>query len=118
MSAWSIYWLFQLDSINCFFGVLAWVGAILTVIAGLCHFIVISIGDEPKTPIKVIKISLGVFFTFGLISTFIPSTKTMAAIYVLPKILKGDTLETVSKDGADIYKLGINRLKEILEEKK
>jgi hypothetical protein len=42
----------------------------------------------------------------------------MAAIYVLPKIIKSDTIETVGKDAGDIYRLGIDRLKEVLQDKK
>lgn len=118
MSAWTVYWLFQLDSLNCFFSILAWLA-----LAGIIIFIILcgivkSTGDKPVATLYSLKLMVPIFVVSGLISTFIPTTKTMAAIIVLPRIVSAENLDTVSNDAGDIYKLAMSRLKEALGEVK
>lgn len=125
MTAWQIYWMLQLDSISIGISIIAF--AFLAIFVWQIVFFINAKIDEgwsdsDKELVKKRKIALSYIWWVApviyLISCLVPSTKTIAAIYVLPKILKGDTIETVAKDGADIYRLGIDRLKEILEEPK
>lgn len=116
MSAWTVYWLFKLDDVQC-------VALIASIILGIA-LIVVSCGyvmewedrDDRKRNIKIVRPVFYSFLTFLTICTFIPNTKTMAAIIVLPKIASAQNLDMVSKDAGDIYKLAMVRLKDALGE--
>jgi hypothetical protein len=121
MNGWQVYWLLQLDSINVAMTLIC-IG--LLICSGICLITWTfnqgswdnkELGQRAKKSILKFGIPGAIFY---IITALIPSTKTMAAVYVVPKIIHGDTIEQMSKDSADIYKLGVNRLKELLEEKK
>lgn len=126
MSAWQVYWLLKLDDIQSLFWVIGLIALAVCFIVALVWGINYDNsnwgGGDKTQPIKNkrtrdILIFFGpISFGFMLLGTLTPSTKTMAAIYVLPHIIKGDTLDTIGNDAGDIYKLGVNRLKELLEE--
>lgn len=57
---------------------------------------------------------------FGLaliFSTFTPSSKTIAAMIVLPKITSPQAIDTVSKESRDIYELAKKALANLAEDK-
>lgn len=53
-----------------------------------------------------------------VINTFVPGTKTLAAMYVLPKLTTPHALDTMSKDGQQLYDLTIAALKHMAGEDK
>ena len=75
--------------------------------------------DEIPRPVqKCIKILLpmaGVFVLCCiLMSIFMPSSKTLAAMYVIPKIANNEQLQ---KDGGEIYRLAVEFAKDKLAKK-
>jgi heme/copper-type cytochrome/quinol oxidase subunit 2 len=125
MDAWTVYWLFQLDSINMGFTLLAlafliaFMWQILVVINAKTDEMIDYTGRSKENTAKKKKALHYIWWVAPLlymISCLIPSTKTMAAIIVLPKIASAENLNIVSKDAGDIYKLAMARVKESLGE--
>ena len=117
MSAWTIYWILQLDSIGVFFGLLFIAGAIFTgstVLVGVC---VTDRGcypsekqDEAWERFKRTGWRVGAATVIvGAMSTFIPSTKTAAAMVVIPAIANN---ETIRAEAGDLYRLAKEALRE------
>ena len=52
-----------------------------------------------------------------MISTFMPSTKTVAAMIVLPKITSPQAIDTMSKESRDIYDLAKKALTKLADDK-
>src|SRR3990167_2600057 len=129
MDAWTVYWLFQLDSIKLIFISASVFASIILIIgcaiSGICAGVAKDYMDLESSKKEMAMVSnftkmlpkiLGMFLLVSIMATFIPSTKTMAAIIVLPKIASADNLNTVSKDAGDIYELAMKRLKDALGE--
>ena len=116
-----IYWVLQMDTI--IRGLL--VASVVLIIggAGATAAITTYLQEEKKT-------SKGLWFSilplsgviFALLTAFIPSTKTLCAMYAIPKITQqisiDNTLKTVSKDVQEIYKIGIDTIKNLHKEDK
>jgi hypothetical protein len=52
-----------------------------------------------------------------VVSTFMPSTKTIAAMIVLPKITSPQALDTMGKESRDIYELAKKALANLADDK-
>ena len=115
MNAWTIYWILQLDSISGTLNVLAW-SALLTVI-GLTLWNGISWVDGEMFPIlsdpekraaaravrsRSRKAALKVAVPLFIFSALVPSTKTAAAMVVLPAIANN---ERIQHEAGDLYQL-------------
>lgn len=119
MSAWTVYWLFKLDDIQCVLLVFSLIVGVAMVVWTFGYFVNIDSDYSKKEAHRYLRLIRG--FGYPLIlavitMTFMPSTKTMAAIIVLPRIASSENLNVVSKDAGDIYKLAMVRLKEALGE--
>jgi hypothetical protein len=61
---------------------------------------------------KGIKILIPLFFVLSIFLLFCPSTKQIAALYVVPKIVNNETFQ---EDSKELYNMAIEGLKETLE---
>jgi dihydroorotase-like cyclic amidohydrolase len=117
-----MYWLLKLDDIRGLFIAVAVFTAIaggITTIARMVMCGPLSEDTDESLQSRVRKASnltLIAAFVFGMIATFLPSTKQYAAIKVIPLILNSDALKQVAADASDLYSLGIKGLKEALTE--
>ena len=106
-----IYWITRLDSIIGFF--MFW-----SVIGGItgCVLLIIGITEEEETTIKYAKKTLLSIIFPILILIFIPSSKEMAAIYLIPKIANSNSAKNIvgATDNATI--LLQRKMSEWLEE--
>ena len=111
----TIYWIMQADQIlNFFSGIL--LTCIITVVAMivLAPFVVM-IQEFFDYPIKkFLKIIACVASVSGLATAFIPSTKTLATMVVIPAIANSDVLQ---KDMPELYNLAKEKLKESITTK-
>lgn len=116
MDAWTVYWLFKLDDIQTLFQVASFILVIGAMVSTVGYFISRSYYDkqDKKTCLKFMRPLIPVAITCLVVAVLIPSTKTMAAIIVLPKIVSAENLDMVAKDGGDIYKLAMERIKDTL----
>lgn len=102
MTEWQMYWLLRLDGIKDMFEVITVLLTIAVVLLGIgflvCFFI--SKADEHEDATRVAKslkhgflitVLLCLFFTFVWI--LLPTTKQMAAILVVPKIINNEQVQ-------------------------
>jgi hypothetical protein len=116
----TMYWVTRLDSIKDMLDTMVIASGILTA-AGTIFAVTasaISCADpteESKQTAKVLRrcnacITLA-FAVFGSAAALTPTSKEFAVIKVVPMIANSEALETVSKDGKEIYSMGIEALK-------
>lgn len=114
ISAWDVYWVMQLDSIGGLFGAMAIVG---TILAAVVFCFSPFWADEDLVDAKWRKWfvlgPLSVLFVGGVGHAFIPSTKTAAAMIVLPAVANSETVQT---EAADLYRLAKKALADAVGE--
>lgn len=105
ISPWLIYWLMQLDSICKFVDVVAFLGSLLLII-----LIVIRTAcahapkydDGAKTfynaTTNICKFSSIIIPIFVLLNVFIPNTKTVAAMILIPPIVNNEQVQQIPDD--------------------
>ncbi len=94
MSHWLVYWILMLDNINSVIGG----GLILTILIAMIGFyLIVDSDDEKPQDIRNLKrlarILIVPFIIFLLASVFLPNTKQMAAIYLIPKIVANKDIQ-------------------------
>lgn len=110
ISAWGIYWVMQLDSIN---GTLTWIAVLASLALLVCAFIwSVADGDEEigRRVWKMLKASLATLAVTFLLGTFIPSTKTAAMMIVLPRIANN---EAIQREAGDLYGIAKDALRNL-----
>lgn len=118
----SIYWILKLDDINSFLIAVTVFAGFMAIASMLCFAIDISIeGSDTyfgqmarKTARRFTVLALLV----GVALCFTPTTKQMAMIKVIPAIANSEIVGEMSADAKEIYRMGINAIKEALSEKK
>lgn len=109
----TLYWLTRLDSIcglMVFLIILCAFGALATAMQWGVNE---PIDEEEKAPYKKwFKRESIVALICGLILTFLPTTKEMAMIYVVPHISES---QVIKQDIPELYDLGVNALKDWLK---
>lgn len=110
-----LYWISRLDNI-CGLSIVILVFSIIAIIiTGVAWAINEPYDDEDKIPYKKsLRISTTAIIIGALISMFVPTTKEMAMIYVVPAINQS---EVIQKDLPELYDLGVQALKDILKPK-
>jgi hypothetical protein len=110
ITPWEIYWVLQLDSIGAAITIAATLGVVISaIVIGISA----TITDRGCYPDKdqdaqwghVIRTWLTILLVSGVlfvVDAFIPSTRTMAAVIVAPKIINSPT---VQHEAGDLYKL-------------
>jgi uncharacterized membrane-anchored protein len=114
-----MYWFTRLDGITIFFSVLTVLGGFAFLIL-LFLFISSKVDDTCEEPAK--KVISTLFKTITPIwliaiigALFIPTSKEMAMIYVVPQITES---QVVKQDIPELYDLGVNALKDWLKQTK
>ena len=112
-----VYWILKLDNIVEMFVVFA-------VISILSSMIILGIwfvkredcyGNENlDNYVKISVISFALFIAFLMAATFTPSTKQMAIIKIVPIIAKCEITKEIKGDAKEVYKLGVQAIKESL----
>lgn len=96
-----IYWITRLDSIGCFFAI---IGTIITIVSAICLIVALVnkaesyTDDDDKTVKKWFLIGIKTAFISSLfwgVAVFVPSTKEMAAILILPKIVNNEKVQKI-----------------------
>ena len=105
ISPWLVYWLMQLDSICNFVEFIAVLGSILLTILIIFRIIFKVYGvwdEEAKTFYAVTtplcKFSSVVIPIFVLLNVFIPNTKTVAAMILIPPIVNNEQVQQIPDD--------------------
>lgn len=120
MSSWDVYWILQLDAINSS----AHVISVVSGLALVCSVVVeaIAAANKEETTVKRFKLINKLMLSLFLISlftvAFVPKTKQMAVIIILPKVASEENIKEASKEGKVIYGLMKSWLKGKIEDTK
>lgn len=115
----TMYWFTRLDGITTFFSVLTTLGTIAFIIL-LIFFVVSKVDDTCEEPVKkaistLFKTVTPIWLIAVIGVLFIPTSKEMAMIYVVPQITES---QVVKQDIPELYDLGVNALKDWLKQTK
>lgn len=113
ISMTEMYWLLKLDSIRFLFFMGA---AVLCVFGSVVSGFLSDTSDLPGKKIFIgwtMSLATGCFFL--IFAVFIPSTKQLASIVVLPKIINNEQVQEIPERLLD---LGLSWLEELKPEKK
>lgn len=128
VTPWFIYWFTRLDHILSFLNGLSFIGGLIIIISLIAFAVSFCILQSVKISTgvttaeqemvsyinKIAGIVLAVSFTattllnFG--SSLIPTTKEMAAIYVVPKILNNEKVQNVGSEFVDLANVWLKEL--------
>ena len=113
MTASELYWILQLDEIKALLqGPLNILWVVLLVSSGFLAAFLFE-NHKLKTAISTAVIT-GLLFicltTVWIASAFIPTSKNMAVIHVLPKIVNNEELKIEAKELYDLAKQGLSDL--------
>jgi len=112
MSPLLVYLLFQADSISFAMMFIALVAGLAFVIALSLRPIAKSEAGKDEAAAIAYRMCRVVMWVCPLLiaaGIFMPSSKTIAAMIVLPKITSPQAIDTVSKESRDIYELAKNQ---------
>ena len=119
ITSWNIYWLTRLDAISDFFALPIILFALGSIALGIAY--VISIVEYDKELGEKVgfafKLSIIGLVATVAVSVFIPSTKEMAAIIVLPAIANNTDVQEIGAGITDLAKEWLRDLKEDGKEK-
>lgn len=121
----TMYWFTRLDNIHCFCNVLCLLfglGIVIMIVATVataadgCYD---ETNPQCKRNLKFLKkiwMTVCGFLLFGILGTiFVPTSRQMAMIYVVPQITES---QVVKQDIPELYDLGVNALKDWLKQTK
>lgn len=114
LSSFDIYLVMQLDAIVNFFVVVGGVGISLCV--ALCWFKFFVDGEFQET-FKAVRPYAVVSILCVVASTFIPTSKTAAAMILLPALTSDQFVEPLTAEAKDLYKLAKQALQNVAEQK-
>lgn len=113
-----IYLISICDEIKCGSAILVAVSLICLVLAGIAFVSALVTGEEATaSKIKPILIRwiIAPLVVCTVLSIFVPSSKTVAAMYVIPKIAQSETVQELGQSVVDLAKAWIQ---EAMPEKK
>ena len=100
ITPWEIYWVLQLDSIRICFSVIVATGAFAA--------LVLALGGPERYARRLAY----VFVPLCCFAAFVPSTKTAAAMIVVPQIVNSPSIQ---HEAGDLYKLAKQALEQAIE---
>lgn len=115
-----MYWLTRLNGITTLFAVITFVGAFALLFLIIGYYTTkagTSINDENdhKSISSILKWFIPVWVVALLGLLFVPNSKQMAMIYVVPALTES---QVVKQDIPELYDLGVNALKDWLKQTK
>lgn len=112
----TIYWILKLDDICILLSAICFVAAAFSFVTLIAWGINASEDNEncAETAKKLCGKSIVVALICATIFTFVPRTKQMAMIKVIPTIANSEIVGEMSADAKELYKMGIKAIKEQL----
>ncbi len=113
MSEFQVYLVFLADSLQTAVTII-WV---VCLIAGALAFFHFSLEKDLDEFIKIRKYILIPFSCAFILSIFIPSSKTLASMYIIPKVENNENIPAIKIYGNELFNLTIDALKNLEKEK-
>lgn len=98
-----MYWLVTMDGIVC-------VSVLIAVALGVAAFLALAMTFDDDFPKWIPPAVALAAVTFALVAAFVPTTRQMAAILVVPKIANSEKVQTV---GNKLYDLAVEWMDEL-----
>lgn len=118
MTFWETYFIMQADKFSSCAGHLCFLAGVIALVCGVGHVAWVAEqhnsynGDKnAKFELRYILPPLLIFVLLSIIYVAIPTTKTLAACYILPAVTNNEKL---NKDIEKLYDVGIERIAESL----
>jgi len=118
ITSWQIYWFTRLDIIRCMAFIFAFFGSIAVVIAGFVSAVTNNPSEEDDhiAATRIFKWSLP-FFIFGIFTlSFVPSTKEVAAIWAIPKVINNPQVQSIGTNTLNIAEIGVQYLRDKIKD--
>ena len=111
-----IYWLTRLDPLEGLFVLMFVLGLFPYIVSLLIYLAGRANGDEEvaATCKKISRITLPVWIIGILGMTFVPNTKEAAAIWVVPKVVNNDQMQSIGTNSLQVVELGLKCLQDRL----
>lgn len=116
MNAWTIYWILQLDSIGRgLTGLYVAAGLVTAITVMFGAFAMIDGEEDLKKRCDLLAKRLGAAcVALFVVSIFVPSTRTVAAMVIVPAIANN---ETIRKESGELYDLAKQALRDAVTDK-
>ena len=115
-----LYWIFKLDDIRTLLGLctaLLTLASIISIVMTVAQAESDMLDDGEWRQGRFARCVIYISTIVSMLAvTLLPSTKQMAALKVIPAIVNSDIAKDVSSDAKELYKLGLDALKEKLAE--
>ena len=96
-----MYWLLKLDDIITLFSIAAALTAVISIIVAV-FFTLSWMDNRSEDVFPVLAVSLVFTAVFACAWAFIPSTKQMAAIYVVPALVNNERVQNIGNKTLDV----------------
>lgn len=107
-----VYLVLQLDSIKALVCWVSGIGAFGTAVASIAGFFAHAEGDEVGTQVLRFARKFFIVAIFGLfVGVALPSTKTAAAMILLPALTSKEVTEPLSREAGELYDLAKSALR-------
>lgn len=113
----TIYWILKLDNLRDVCLIVGTLSGFTTVISFIVWQCAVSADDNIKVPRSTCLRAFAVFMLCVVVGTLLPSTKQMAMIKIIPRLVNNEIVNNLPKDSNDLYRLGIEAIKEQLTRK-
>lgn len=113
ISPWEIYWVMQLDAINTFAGLASFTG-IFAVMAVWGFVLSETDGLVPRIAASALTAMWAIVLA---VAVFLPTSKTAAAMIVIPDIANNERFQAEASDLYDLAKQGLKKIVATDEEK-
>lgn len=120
MSPFLVYLLFQADSISAALVCIAVAAGMVLCIAVPVKWAAkphVNEDESAAIAYKASRVAIWICPIFVAAATFMPTSKTIAAMIVLPKITSPQALDTMGKESRDIYELAKKALANLADDK-
>ena len=106
---WLIYLMSIADDINYVCGIVIIIGTILAAFA----FTIWAIkkfddDDDLEAATHILSTTLKILTVFGIIGIFTPNSKEIAAMYILPRIMRNESVQQISGKAAELLNLKLD----------
>jgi anaerobic C4-dicarboxylate transporter len=123
IDAWDVYWIMQLDQIRGGMMVFSIIFGVALAIGALVGAVVVfdtygnDKNDAKQTFKRWMSSGVAVFVVSFLLASLLPSSKTAAAMIVLPAITSDTVVQTVAPEARELYELAKDALRSVAKDK-
>ena len=114
----SVYWILKLSDIRTMLFIFVGFAGVFAAIMGIGWCMCVDLYEETADAYKkAFCRSAALAFLLAIPATLLPTTKQMAMIKVIPAIANSEIVGEMSGDAKELYRMGINAIKEQLSGK-